>query len=127
MSIREGLGYTLRSYDPCFSYNQDRFCCSNRGYHFRENVLQSECPLTPTDDYSAPRNYDPNDKRPLWLQMTGLVDPDPYTFTPQDRWHIWCGRMPCSVDQKGVPCQKTQPMCTNPADCSGRNVCGGRK
>ncbi len=127
MSIREGLGYTLRNYNPCTNFNQDRFCCSDRGYHFRDNILLSECPLTRTDDYSAPRNYDPNDTRPLWLKQTGLVDPDPYTFTPQDRWHIWCGRMPCSVDQKGVPCQKIQPRCVNPADCGGQNVCGGRK
>ena len=118
--MREHLGYTLKNYDPCFNYNSDRFCCSDRGRNFRANVMLSNCPGTPTTDYSAPRNYDPQDKRPLWLQQTGLVDPDPYTFTAQDQWNIWCSRMPCSVDQKGVPCQSTQPYCNNPADCSGR-------
>ena len=124
MSIREGLGYNLKYYDPCFNYNSDRFCCSDRGARFRQNILLSDCPTTPSGDYTAPRNYNPNDKRPLWLQQTGLVDPDPYTFTPQDRWYVWCNRMPCSVDQKGVPCQKTQPMCSNPGSCSGNNTCG---
>lgn len=129
MSIREGLGYSLRYYDPCFSYNADRFCCSNRGAHFRENVLLSDCALTKSNDYNRPRNYDPNDTRPLWVKETGLVDPDPYTFTPQDRWYVWCNRMPCSVDQKGVPCQAGQPKCANPATCGRKNgSCGcGRK
>lgn len=117
MTIREGLGYTLKNYNACVNYNADRFCCSKRGEQFRKNILLSNCALTPTDDYSAPRNYNPNDQRPLWLKQTGLVDPDPYTFTPQDRWNIWCSRMPCSVDQKGVPCQKNQPYCNNPASC----------
>lgn len=125
--IREGLGYTLKDMDVCFNYNSDRFCCSNRGAHFRENVLLSECPLTQTTDYSRPRNYDPSDTRPLWLKQTGLVDPRSYEFTPQDRWHIWCDRMPCGLDQKGVPCQKNMPYCNNPADCGSTNVCGGRK
>lgn len=121
--VREGLGYTLKYYDPCFNYNADRFCCSKRGQHFRENVLLSECPLTESDDVNKISYYDKNDRRPLWLKETGIVDPDPYTLTPQDRWHVWCSRMPCSVDQKGVPCQKNQPMCINPADCSGRKAC----
>ena len=127
MSRRENLGYKLTYYDPCFNYNQDRFCCSNRGHNFRDNILLSQCPLTRTNDYSRPRNYDPEDNRPLWIKQTGLVDPDPYTFTPQDRWNIWCDRMPCSINQKGVPCQKWQPECVNPPDCSSKNVCGGRK
>ena len=50
-----------------------------------------------------------------------------HEFTPQDRWYVWCNRMPCSLDQKGVPCQKNMPYCNNPADCSGKNACGGRK
>ena len=125
MSVREHLGYNLTYYNPCFNFNQDNFCCSKRGYHHRQNVLLSECPLTATDDYTRPRNYDPEDKRPLWLKETGLVDPDPYTFTPQDRWHVWCSRMPCSLDQKGVPCQKNMPVCSNPADCGRTNTCGG--
>ncbi len=127
MTMREGLGYNLTYYDPCFDYNLDRFCCSKRGYHHRQNVLLSECPLTPSNDYTRPRNYDPEDKRPLWLKETGLVDPDPYTFSPQDRWHIWCSRMPCSLDQKGVPCQKNMPVCSNPGNCGSTNTCGGRK
>lgn len=121
--IREGLGYTLRDYNPCVDFNADRFCCSKYGAQFRENVLLSDCALTKSNSYSEPRNYDPKDDRPLWLQQTGLVDPDPYTFTPQDRWNVWCSRMPCSVDQKGVPCQREQPMCINPATCNGRNPC----
>jgi len=118
MATYEGLGYDLRYYDPCFNYNSDRFCCNKRGYHHRQNVLLGESPLTPSNDYTRPRNYDPNDQRPLWLKLTGLVDPDPYSFTPQDRWNIWCSRMPCSVDQKGLPCQKNMPKCTNPANCN---------
>ena len=124
MSVREHLGYNLKDYNPCFNFNSDNFCCSKRGYHHRQNVLLSECPLTKTDDYTRPRNYDPEDKRPLWLKATGLVDPDPYTFTPQDRWNIWCSRMPCSLDQKGVPCQKNMPTCSNPGNCGGTNACG---
>jgi hypothetical protein len=118
MSIREGLGYSLRYYDPCFNYNADRFCCSNRGDHFRKNILLSNCAHTKTDSYTAPRNNDPNDTRPLFIKQTGLVDPDPYTFTPQDNWNVWCSRMPCSVDQKGVPCQNGMPRCSNPNTCS---------
>jgi hypothetical protein len=127
MSIREGLGYSLRNYDPCFSYNADRFCCSNRGYNFRDNVLMSDCPLLQSNDYSRPRNYDPSDSRPLWLKQTGLVDPQSYEFTPQQRWYVWCSRMPCSLDQKGAPCQQNMPYCNNPPNCSGVNACGGPK
>ena len=64
MSIREGLGYSLAYYDPCFNYNADRFCCSKRGQHFRDNILLSDCPLYKSSDYNRPRNYDPNDTRP---------------------------------------------------------------
>ena len=117
MPIREGLGYTLRNYDPCFNYNADRFCCSDRGAKFRQNILMSNIPAVQSDDYSRPRNNDPDDKRPLWLKQTGLVDPDPYTFTAQDQWWVWCNRMPCSVDQKGVPCQQNQPRCSNLGTC----------
>ena len=121
MSIREGLGYSLRYYDPCFNYNADRFCCNERGNHFRQNILLSDCRLTASDSYSAPRNYDPNDTRSLNIKQTGLVDPDPYTFTPQDRDYIWCSRMPCTLNQKGVPCQKNQPTCSNPGKCGGNS------
>ena len=121
--VREGLGYDLRYYNPCFSYNADRFCCSKRGEQFRQNILLSDCPLHSSTDYSRPRNNDPNDKRPLWVSEAGLVDPEPYTFTPQDRWYVWCSRMPCSVDQKGLPCQKNKPSCSNPATCARGNVC----
>lgn len=123
MPIREGLGYTLKDYDPCFDFNSDRFCCSNRGARFRENILLSECALSKHSTYNAPRNYDPNDTRPLWLKQTGIVDPKSYSFTPVDRWHVWCSRMPCSVDQKGVPCQSQQPRCRNPPTCKSRNTC----
>ncbi len=71
MPLYEGLGYNLINYDPCFSYNNDNFVCSPRGAQFRNNVLLSDCPLTKTLDYSKPRNFDPTDKRPLWLQQTG--------------------------------------------------------
>jgi len=104
---REGLGYSLRNYDPCFNFNSDRFCCSKYGAEFRQNILASQGPLTKSHDYNAPRNYDPNDQRPLWLQQTGIVDPDPYTFTPQDRWNMWCSRLPCTVNPMGVPCRAT--------------------
>lgn len=118
--VREGLGYTLKDYNPCFNYNSDRFCCTKRGARFRDNILRSRAPLLHSNSYAAPRNYDPNDNRPLWLRQTGLVDPKSYTFTAQAEWDVWCNRMPCSVDQKGVPCQANQP------NCHHTNVCGGK-
>ena len=125
MTVKEGLSGMYN--DACFNYNSDRFCCSKRGYHHRENVLLSECPLTKSTSYSQARYYNPNDQRPLWLKTTGLVDPDPYTFTPQDRWHVFCSRMPCTIDQHGVPCQKNMPTCTSKANCGSNNSCGGRR
>lgn len=107
--VREGLGYTLRNYNPCFNYNADRFCCSERGAQFRRNIIASEGSLTPSTSYTAARNFDPNDNRPLNIKQAGIVDPNPYTFTPQDRSYIWCNRLPCSVDPRGVPCQSKQP------------------
>jgi hypothetical protein len=117
--FREGLGYDLRSYDPCFNYNADRFCCSERGARFRENVRLGETPLYHSTDYTRPRNYDPDDTRSLEDKQVGMVYDRPYEFTPQARWNIWCSRMPCGVDQHGVPCQATMPMCQNPASCTG--------
>jgi len=122
MPIREHLGYTLKNYDPCFNFNADRFCCSKRGAHFRENILQSECPLTKSNSYSEAAYYDKNDSRPLWLRDTGLVDPNPYTFTPQERAHTWCGRMPCSFETNKVPCQANMPVCTKSAGCASGSV-----
>jgi hypothetical protein len=116
MTIQEGLGYSLRNYNPCFNYNADRFCCSDRGYKFRNNVLLSDCPMTKMSN--LPQYNNPNDNRPLFVRLTGIVDPDPYTFTPQDKWNIWCSRMPCSINQKGVPCQQNMPRCENPATCN---------
>ncbi len=119
--IREGLGYTLKSYDPCFDYNADRFCCSDRGAQFRENVVKQSHENTKQYNYSVPRTPD---QRPLSVQQSGIFDPVPYTFTAQDHWHVWCGRMPCTVDpisrnhQLIAPCQKNQPRCSNPATCS---------
>lgn len=115
--VRENLGYTLKDYDPCFNYNADRFCCSKRGQHFRKNILLSDCPTMKSDSYSQPRNYDPNDDRPLWLKVTGLVDPDTYSFTPQERNYTWCSRIPCAVDQKHVPCQSNMPYCNKYGGC----------
>jgi len=118
MSYREGLGYNLRYYDPAFSFNADRFCCSQRGAHHRQNVLLSETPLLVSDDYSRQRNNDPYDTRPMWMRTTGMVDPTPYDFTPQNRWYVWCSRMPCSCDQKGVPCQKHMTTAKNNWTCN---------
>jgi hypothetical protein len=119
MTRREGLGYSLRNYDPCFNFNADRFCCSDRGALFRQNVLMSQAPLTPSTTVSNPPSYsNQNDASiPLWLQVTGVVQPDPYTFTPEDRWNIWCSRLPCTVNKTGIPCQKNQPYCTNKPSC----------
>lgn len=124
----EGLGYTMRNYDPCFNYNADRFCCSKRGYHHRENVLLSNCQLTKSNDYSRPRNFMyGDDARPQWIKTLGVAEPQGYVFTPQDTWNIWCGRMPCSVDQKGVPCQAKMPVYNRPVGCacgkSGNGQC----
>lgn len=115
--VYEGLGYTLRNYDPCFNYNQDRFCCSKRGDNFRQNILLSEAPLA--QNYTQPSYYTPSNI-PLWLAKTGIVNPKSYELTPQDRWYVWCNRMPCSLDQHGVPCQKGQPYCNNPGSCAKR-------
>src|SRR5690242_7862138 len=119
--IREGLGYTLRYYDPCFNYNADRFCCSDRGYHFRENVLLRDTQLNPSINNYQDINYnDPNDKRPLWLVTTGIVDPKSYSLAPVARDYTWCDRMPCSMSQNGKPpCQRAMPYCSNPASCRG--------
>ena len=118
MSLREGLGYSLRSYDPCFSYNADRFCCSDRGYKFRQNVLLSDTALVRDNSYGNINYNDPNDNRPLWLVTTGVVDPQSYTLAPVERDYTWCSRIPCGLDQKGrPPCQKDMPVCFNPAVC----------
>ena len=121
MPIRENLGYTLANYDPCFNFNSDRFCCSKPGQQFRDNILLSECPLTKSKSYSEASYYDKNDTRPLWLTQTGIVDPKPYTFTPQERAHIWCSRMPCSFKYNTVPCQKNMPYCNQKA-CGGKTI-----
>jgi len=116
--VKEGLGYTLKNYDPCFNYNSDRFCCSKQGAQFRQNIIASQCPgMKHPTDYTTPSNYDQNDIRPLWLQQTGIMDPKPYEMTPQSNWFIWCGKMPCSLDQKGVPCQANMPYCTRGSGC----------
>lgn len=124
MSIREGLGYSLRYYDPCFNYNADRFCCSNRGAHFRENILLSDCPLN--KNVNLPRGYQTVDKRTLTVKQSGIYDPVPYTATPQARQYTWCDRIPCGLEQHGIPCQRNQPYCTQTSGCGKSGACGNK-
>lgn len=102
-----------QKFDPCFNFNSDRFCCSERGDKLRRQVRAGEMPYSESN-YMAPRNNDPNDMRSLETKQVGLIDPTPYNFAPVKTWHTWCGKLPCSTDNKdGVPpCQKYMPFCT---------------
>lgn len=108
MTIREGLGYTLRNYNPCFNFNSDRFCCSDRGAAFRKNIIASEGAGNTVYTLQA-QYYDANDARSLATKQSGIVDPQAYTFAPVDQSYMWCSRLPCTVNIGGVPCQKNQP------------------
>ena len=109
--------YSLKNYDACFSFNSDNFICSPHGAAFRKNILSSDSPLTPSNTLNLPI---PNvDQRPLWLALTGIVDPVSYTMNPQIVKPVWGSRIPCGLDQNGVPCQKMEPTCTNPVSFRG--------
>ena len=123
MTIREGLGYTLKNYDPCFDYNADLFCCSENGRQFRQNLalregLPSMDANTPTDHHTL-RNYNPlDDAAPLHLRQSGMILPSSYTLTSMGVSMVPCGRMPCTIRYNQVPCAK------NPQSCHWNKPCG---
>ncbi len=131
MSIREGLGYELRSYDPCFNFNADNFSCSQRGFNMFRNVLISEnscgkrTPSLPYEVQFANRNYE---EIPLEERVVGLTLPNSFNFPPQGDWHVFGSRMPVLPDGRGIygnviPCTSVQQCLREKTGCCLRNVC----
>jgi hypothetical protein len=108
--VREGLGYSLRSYDPCFNFNNDNFCCSEGNQRLYNNIALRRARATQAmhhNTYQAPRNYSVADSAvPLWLRETGLKLDTPYTFPSTDSWYVPCSRMPCGIYANKFPCQR---------------------
>ena len=112
MTIREGLGYTLKNYDPCFDYNADLFCCSNRGRAFRANVAAREGKPHVESNANLPRNYNPlDDSVSLNMRTSGMVLPTPYNLTSMGMSSVPCGRMPCTINFNQVPCTNKPRAC----------------
>ena len=85
-----------------YNFNADRFCCSNRGAALREQIMKnSNYPIHPLNMGA----YSTACGKPsvVYMNTTGIVDPDPYTATPQAPDYIWCSRMPNALSQHGKP------------------------
>ena len=110
--MKEGLGYTLQNYDPCFNFNADRFCCSDRNVQLYRNLALSQAPaqqqlqmMAKSVNYTAPRNVGSNDSR-FNLQLAGLAQNSNYTFPAIDSWNVPCSRMPCGIYANKLPCKR---------------------
>lgn len=108
--MKEGLGYSLRNYDPCFNFNNDNFCCSAGNARLYQDIALRRARATQSmfkNTYNAPRNYSAaDDAVPLELRQTGLVLPTPYTFPSSDSWYVPCSRMPCGIYANRFPCMR---------------------
>jgi hypothetical protein len=110
MTIREGLGYSLKNYDPCFDFNADLFCCSNQGRAFRKNVYDLP-PFTPSNAGSVGKVDTNYLYAPMNLKQSGLVLPSSYSLPPQGYMDVPCSRMPCKIQFNTVPCTNVQRRC----------------
>lgn len=129
MSYREGLGYELRSYDPCFNYNQDNFGCTKRSYDLMRNVLLSEnkdgkVPSLPYDVQFGDRSYE---ELPLEERIVGLVLPTSYTFNTQGFDYTINSRSPTLPDGRAIygnifACSSRMPGPPMKAGCCSKNV-----
>lgn len=110
--MKEGLGYSLRNYDPCFNFNADMFCCSPQNAQLYRNIALSRAPAQAmiektATSYNTPRNYNAADSAvPLWMYQTGLKQPTPYSFPATDSWYVPCSKMPCGIYGNRFPCQR---------------------
>ena len=110
MTIREGLGYSLKDYDPCFDYNADLFCCSANGRAFRQNVYDR--PAFTASNADQVGKVDPQYLyAPIGDKQSGLVLPTSYSLPPQGYLDVPCSRMPCKIEFNTVPCTNTQRKC----------------
>jgi len=122
MGIQEGLGYTLRDYDPCFNFNQDLFCCSKPGAELRQNLNSCNNAVPRVHgNHNVLRNHMPEyDASMAGSAASQLFQPSSYVFTPQADWNISCGRMnTCNINATGPQCQHNQPSCKYNGACGG--------
>lgn len=110
MTIREGLGYSLKNYEPCFDFNQDMFCCSERGRAFRHNVEQVMNKNYEYNNYEQVGKFNPKDYA-VPLNYQGIVTPTPYSLPPAGKLDVPCSRMPCGIHFNHVPCSNTKRRC----------------
>lgn len=108
--MKEGLGYSLKNYDPCFNFNNDNFCCSQGNAQLYTNLMlrrargQASMNNNLQSSYSAQRNQNPVNFSTLEMQRTGMVQPSPYNFPPLTGWYVPCSRMPCGIYGNKLPC-----------------------
>jgi hypothetical protein len=112
--VKEGLGYSLRNYDPCLNFNADRFSCSDRNVQLYRNIAMSRAPeqaqlqqMASSVNYTAPRNYNPQDSyAPLPLRTAGLRLDTPYNFPSLEQSYVISSRSPCSIFFNRFPCKR---------------------
>lgn len=119
MTIREGLGYSLKNYDPCFDFNADMFCCSERGRAFRQNLHDMTDKGYEYNNYEQVGKFNPNDYA-IPLNMQGIVTPSNYSMPPAGKSEIPCSRMPCTIAYNRLPCTNKPKQCHLDHPC-GKN------